>query len=156
MTAPKFKQLKPAYGFDEVAIVPGDVTVNPEQTDVSLQIGNITLDIPILASAMDGVTAITPAHLDAAMTLGRFLAGCAYRLLGDLGASSDCRLETMVDHKLREANGLMTRKQLRQTIGGRVSGEKLDRVLNAMERNGLIQQTHDTTVHGASRLVKLT
>ena len=35
---------------------PGDVTVNPEQTDVSLQIGDITLDIPIIASAMDGVT----------------------------------------------------------------------------------------------------
>jgi len=26
MTTPKFKQLKPAYGFDEVAIVPGDIT----------------------------------------------------------------------------------------------------------------------------------
>ena len=36
MPIPKFKKLKPAYGFDEVAIVPGDVTVNPEQTDVSL------------------------------------------------------------------------------------------------------------------------
>jgi len=48
--------MKQAYGFDDVAIVPGDVTVNPEQTDVSLKLGNITLDIPILASAMDGVT----------------------------------------------------------------------------------------------------
>ncbi len=56
MTAPKFKQLKPSYGFDEVAIVPGDVTVNPEQTDVTLKIGDVTLDIPIIASAMDGVT----------------------------------------------------------------------------------------------------
>jgi len=63
MTTPKFKQLKPAYGFDEVAIVPGDVTVNPEQTDVSLKIGNITLGIPIIASAMDGVTDVNFAIL---------------------------------------------------------------------------------------------
>ena len=63
MPIPKFKKLKPAYGFDEVAIVPGDVTVNPEQTDVSLKIGNITLDIPIIASAMDGVTDVNFAIL---------------------------------------------------------------------------------------------
>jgi IMP dehydrogenase len=63
MTAPKFKQLKPSYGFDEVAIVPGDVTVNPEQTNVELKIGNITLGIPIIASAMDGVTDVNFAIL---------------------------------------------------------------------------------------------
>jgi len=55
--------MKQAYGFDDVAIVPGDVTVNPEQTDVSLKLGNITLDIPILASAMDGVTDVNFAIL---------------------------------------------------------------------------------------------
>ena len=109
-----------------------------------------------LAAAMGGVTAISPTHLEAAIDLGRYLAGCAYRLLGDLGASSDCRLETLIEQKLREAHSLMTRKQLRQSLGGRVSGEKLDRVLNAMERNGLIQQTHETTARGVSRLVHLT
>jgi IMP dehydrogenase len=49
------KQLRQAYGFDDVAIVPGQVTINPEQTDVSLRIGDIHLAIPILAAAMDGV-----------------------------------------------------------------------------------------------------
>ncbi|MDD5486592.1 MAG: GuaB3 family IMP dehydrogenase-related protein [Dehalococcoidales bacterium] len=61
MTSPHFKQLRQAYGFDDVAIVPGDVTINPDQTDVSLTIGNIKLDIPILASAMDGVTDVNMA-----------------------------------------------------------------------------------------------
>ncbi|MFA7178820.1 MAG: IMP dehydrogenase, partial [Dehalococcoidales bacterium] len=61
MTSPRFKQLRHAYGFDDVAIVPGDVTINPDQTDVSLTIGNIKLDIPILASAMDGVTDVNMA-----------------------------------------------------------------------------------------------
>jgi IMP dehydrogenase len=56
MTKPKFRELRQAYGFDEVAIVPGDVTINPDQTDVSFKIGDIEFPIPIIASAMDGVT----------------------------------------------------------------------------------------------------
>jgi IMP dehydrogenase len=54
--APKFKQLRQSYGFDEVAIVPGDVTVNPDQTNLDLKIGNFTFAVPIVASAMDAVT----------------------------------------------------------------------------------------------------
>ncbi|MBI2848339.1 MAG: IMP dehydrogenase, partial [Chloroflexi bacterium] len=56
MSVPQFKQLKRSYGFDEVAIVPGDVTVNPDQTNIELQIGPFSLDIPVLAAAMDAVT----------------------------------------------------------------------------------------------------
>ena len=55
MPSPHGKQLRRAYGFDEVAIVPGQVTINPEQTDVSLRIGDLNLAIPFLAAAMDGV-----------------------------------------------------------------------------------------------------
>lgn len=55
MAVSKFKQLKPSYGFDEVAIVPGDVTINPEQINIELKIGSVTLGIPVVASAMDGV-----------------------------------------------------------------------------------------------------
>ncbi|MFC1900003.1 GuaB3 family IMP dehydrogenase-related protein [Chloroflexota bacterium] len=53
--SPKFKELRRSYGFDEVAIVPGDVTINPEQTNIDFKVGNITFDIPIMASAMDAV-----------------------------------------------------------------------------------------------------
>ena len=56
MAKPNFRELRHAYGFDEVAIVPGDVTINPEQTDVSYAIGKHKFEIPIIASAMDGVT----------------------------------------------------------------------------------------------------
>jgi IMP dehydrogenase len=52
---PKFKQLKQAYGFDEVAIVPGDVTLNPDQTSTDFQIGNLSFSIPFITSAMDSV-----------------------------------------------------------------------------------------------------
>jgi IMP dehydrogenase len=56
MTKPKFRELRHAFGFDEVAIVPGDVTINPDQTDMSFVIGDVHFDIPIIAAAMDGVT----------------------------------------------------------------------------------------------------
>jgi len=55
MEQPRIKELRRAYGFDEVAIVPGDVTINPEQTNIDLQIGHFTFRTPIIASAMDAV-----------------------------------------------------------------------------------------------------
>ncbi|MDD5399129.1 MAG: GuaB3 family IMP dehydrogenase-related protein [Dehalococcoidia bacterium] len=55
MPIPKFKELERAYGFDEVAIVPGDVTVNPDQTNIEFKIRDITFAIPIVAAAMDAV-----------------------------------------------------------------------------------------------------
>ena len=53
---PQFKQLRHSYGFDEVAIVPGDITINPDQTNIDFKVKDITFSIPILASAMDAVT----------------------------------------------------------------------------------------------------
>ena len=49
-----FKQLERSYGFDEVAIVPGQVTINPELTSTKMSIGDLEFEIPVLASAMDG------------------------------------------------------------------------------------------------------
>jgi len=51
----KFKEMERAYGFDEVALVPGDVTINPDQANIEFTSGNYTLSIPILASAMDAI-----------------------------------------------------------------------------------------------------
>ena len=50
-----FRELRRVYGFDEVAIVPGSITINPDMTDTSFSLGNVTIDIPILGSAMDAV-----------------------------------------------------------------------------------------------------
>ena len=50
-----FKELKPAYGFDDVAITPGAITINPEMADLSTNFDGIKLDIPFIASAMDAV-----------------------------------------------------------------------------------------------------
>ncbi|HET8944289.1 MAG TPA: GuaB3 family IMP dehydrogenase-related protein [Dehalococcoidia bacterium] len=55
MSLATFKELRPAYGFDEVAIVPGNVTVNPELTDVHFRVGDHTFNFPIVAAALDAV-----------------------------------------------------------------------------------------------------
>ena len=49
------RKARRCYGFDEVALVPGSVTINPEEVDISWQLGEFKLPVPILASAMDGV-----------------------------------------------------------------------------------------------------
>ena len=45
------KELRRTYGFEEVAIVPGDVTTNPELSVTNFNIGPYQFTIPILASA---------------------------------------------------------------------------------------------------------
>ncbi len=55
MPHPKFKEMERAYGFDDVALVPGDITINPDQTDTHFTIRSFEFPIPILASAMDAV-----------------------------------------------------------------------------------------------------
>ena len=56
----KNRKARVTYGFDEIALVPGDVTINPNEVDTSFSIQKpdgspLTLQVPILASAMDGV-----------------------------------------------------------------------------------------------------
>ena len=63
MATPQFKELRRAYGFDEVSIVPGDITINPDQTNTDFKVDNFTFSIPIIAAAMDGVTDVNFAIL---------------------------------------------------------------------------------------------
>lgn len=44
-----------AYGMDEIALVPGQQTIDPRLADTHWEVGGIRRDIPIIASAMDGV-----------------------------------------------------------------------------------------------------
>ncbi len=51
----KGKTGRRSYGFDEISIVPSRRTRDPEDIDISVNIGDFKLDLPVLASAMDGV-----------------------------------------------------------------------------------------------------
>ena len=51
----RFRTVRRAYGIDEIALVPGGRTVDPEMTDSRWTLAGIEREIPIIASAMDGV-----------------------------------------------------------------------------------------------------
>ncbi|MEO0855190.1 MAG: GuaB3 family IMP dehydrogenase-related protein, partial [Cyanobacteria bacterium J06648_11] len=57
------KTARRAYGFDEIALSPGNRTIDPRAIDTSWTIGGIDRDIPIIASAMDGVVDVRMATL---------------------------------------------------------------------------------------------
>ena len=54
------RKARVTYGFDEIALVPGRVTINPNEVDIAWRLPRrnaepLDFKIPILASAMDGV-----------------------------------------------------------------------------------------------------
>ena len=49
------RKARRCYGFDDVALVPGNITINPEEVDCSMKINGKKYPVPIIASAMDGV-----------------------------------------------------------------------------------------------------
>ncbi len=49
------KKARRAYGFDDVAIVPSRRTRDPDDVDVTWTLGPYRFELPLLASAMDGV-----------------------------------------------------------------------------------------------------
>lgn len=49
------RRARRCYGFDEVALVPGQVTLNPNEVDTSWSLGGKKFKVPILAASMDGV-----------------------------------------------------------------------------------------------------
>ncbi|MGH9066942.1 MAG: GuaB3 family IMP dehydrogenase-related protein [Acidimicrobiales bacterium] len=53
------KSGRQAYGFDDIAIVPSRRTRDPEDIDISWEIDAFRFDLPLMASAMDGV--VSPA-----------------------------------------------------------------------------------------------
>ena len=57
------KKARRAYGFDEIALSPGVRTLDPSLADTNWEIGGINREIPILASAMDGVVDVKMAVL---------------------------------------------------------------------------------------------
>src|SRR5215204_3918581 len=60
------KKARRAYGFDDIAIVPSRRTRDPDDIDISWKLGDYRFELPLMASAMDGV--VSPAT---AATVGR-------------------------------------------------------------------------------------
>jgi IMP dehydrogenase len=88
---PRFKQLRQSYGFDEVAIVPGDVTLNPDQTSTDFSIEDFTFSFPIVTSAMDSVV-----DVDFAIAYGK-LGGLAILNLDGIQARYENSAEKLAE-----------------------------------------------------------
>ncbi|MEH3055321.1 MAG: GuaB3 family IMP dehydrogenase-related protein [Patulibacter minatonensis] len=57
------KKARRAYGFDDIAIVPSRRTRDPDDVDISWKVGDYRFELPLLASAMDGVVSPTTAGI---------------------------------------------------------------------------------------------
>ncbi|HEX6488165.1 MAG TPA: GuaB3 family IMP dehydrogenase-related protein [Candidatus Dormibacteraeota bacterium] len=60
------RRARRAYGFDEVALVPGGVTINPAEVDISFEMEGLRLEVPFWAASLDGVV-----DVDFAIAMGR-------------------------------------------------------------------------------------
>ncbi len=79
------RKARRAYGFDEIALVPGNVTVNPDEVDITLKLDGRQFAIPFLASAMDGV--VDPKF---AVAMGKFGGIAVLNLEGIYTRYEDC------------------------------------------------------------------
>ena len=43
------KKTRRAYGFDEISLCPSIITINPDDTDISVKIGGKKIFLPMLA-----------------------------------------------------------------------------------------------------------
>ena len=100
------KKARRAYGFDDIAIVPSRRTRDAEDVDIGWKLGDHLIELPLLASAMDGV--VSPAT---AIALGRLGGIGVLNLEGLWGRyeDADARLEEIAAADPREATSVMQR-----------------------------------------------
>ena len=106
MEAPRFKEVRRAYGFDEVAISPGAFTINPDQTNTQFSIDGMTMSMPVLAAAMDAI--VSPSFAAKFDELG----GMAVMNLEGVHTryeDSDAMLEEIVEAPKEEATNVLQR-----------------------------------------------
>jgi IMP dehydrogenase len=122
------QRLRRAYGFEEVALVPGAVTADPAEVDLSTEIGGRMLEIPFLAAAMD---AVADASFAARMTRAGGLAFVnleglytryedASSIIEQVAAADS---ETAAAHVLSQAYAQPTRDDLIGVLIGRIKAE---------------------------------
>ncbi len=92
------RKARRCYGFDEIALVPGSLTINPAEVDTSWELGGKKYRVPIIASAMDGVV---DTHFAVAMS--------------KMGGLAALNLE-----------GVQTRYEKPETVLKKIAGSSLD------------------------------
>lgn len=61
------RPIRRTYSLDEIALVPAAATLDPEDVDLSWQVGGYTFRLPVIASAMDSVVDVRTAGIISAL-----------------------------------------------------------------------------------------
>lgn len=119
-----------AYGFDEISIVPSRRTRDLEDIDISWSMADYTFDIPVLASAMDGVV-----DVGFAIEMGK-LGGLAVLNLD--GIQTRYEEPEGVYKKIRNAPRETATKTIQEVYREPVKPELITRRIKEMKKAGII------------------
>jgi IMP dehydrogenase len=124
------KKARRAYGFDDVAIVPSRRTRDPDDVDISWTLGPYRFELPLLASAMDGV--VSP---ETAGTVGK-LGGLAVLNLEGIWAryeDADAQLERIATLDREEAT-----REMQQIYREPVKQELIAQRIGEIKSHGVV------------------
>jgi hypothetical protein len=99
-----------------------------------------------LYASLEGTSAIHVDHLQAAVDVGLYCEAVALELAGYIGRCADAVVEQRVAAFLKSRAGAAMRREVHQAVSGRVSGDKLSRILNGMADCGLITISGPTII----------
>ncbi|MBU6336465.1 MAG: GuaB3 family IMP dehydrogenase-related protein [Acidobacteria bacterium] len=126
------KKARRAYGFDDIAIVPSRRTRDPDDVDISWKLGPYRFELPLLASAMDGV--VSPAT---AIEIGRLGGLAVLNLEGVFTRYADAEdqlariAELPKDSATREMQEIYQEPLKPELIGERIAEIKASGVVTA-------------------------
>ncbi|MCA1645556.1 MAG: GuaB3 family IMP dehydrogenase-related protein, partial [Chloroflexi bacterium] len=130
------RRLRPAYGFDDVAIVPGVETLHPDDVDLSWELGTQRFAMPFIASAMDGVV-----DVPVAIALGK---------LGGLAVLNLEGLQTRYEHPAEPLAEIAA-------ASGETVTELMQRLYQAPIRDDLVaQRVQEIKAAGVAAAVSVT
>ncbi|HVE67648.1 MAG TPA: GuaB3 family IMP dehydrogenase-related protein [Solirubrobacteraceae bacterium] len=124
------KKARRAYGFDDVAIVPSRRTRDPDDVDISWKLGDYRFELPLLASAMDGVVSPETAVL-----------------VGQLGGLAVLNLEGIytryedADEQLERIAGLppdLATREMQDIYAAPVKPELISRRIEEIKAQGVV------------------
>jgi ribosomal protein L1 len=121
------REARRAYGFDEIALVPGGLTINPAEVDISTKIGKGTLKIPFIASAMDGVV-----DVKFAVTMGK-LGGLAVLNLDGVQTRYEDPTEILAEISQADPETAteLVQKMYREPIKEKLVGKRVEQMKKA-------------------------
>src|SRR6059036_410350 len=122
------RKARVAYGFDDIALVPGTVTINPNEVDISWELCGHHFELPIIAAAMDGV--VSPGL---AIEMGRLGGLAVLNLEGIFSryANPDDVLDRIVSASQEEAT-----KIIQSIYGEPIKEELIHQRIRAIKKGG--------------------